>query len=71
VKDGLKIDPKLPKGWSGIKVQRQFRGAKFEVDIKRADVESVKVALDGKEVDGVVVKNVEAGKTYRLDVQIP
>ncbi|KAF2625472.1 glycoside hydrolase family 94 protein [Macroventuria anomochaeta] len=71
VKEGLKIDPKLPKRWDGIKVSRQFRGATFEVEIKRADVKSVEVILDGNELDGTVVKYVKAGRTYRLDVQIP
>ena len=71
VKEGLKIDPKLPKEWEGVKVTRQFRGANFEIGIKRANVKSVKVLLDENELDGMVVKNVEAGRTYRLDVQIP
>lgn len=71
VKEGLKVDPRLPKGWSGIKVQRQFRGATFKVNIKRTNVENVEVRLDGNDIDGVVVKNVEAGTSYRLDVQIP
>jgi cellobionic acid phosphorylase len=71
VKDGLKIDPKLPKDWSGIKVRRQFRGADFEVEIKRGDVKNVSVKLDGEEVKRNIIKNVQAGKTYKLDVQIP
>ncbi|KAF1358698.1 Six-hairpin glycosidase [Lizonia empirigonia] len=71
VKEGLKIEPKLPKEWNGIKATRKFRGATFEVQIGRAEVDRVKVHLDGKELDGVIVKNVEAGKTYRLEVQIP
>lgn len=71
VKEGLKIEPKLPKKWNGIKATRKFRGATFEVQIGRAEVDRVKAHLDGKELDGDIVKNVEAGKTYRLEVQIP
>ncbi|KAJ4341929.1 hypothetical protein N0V95_007085 [Ascochyta clinopodiicola] len=71
VKEGLKIDPKLPQGWDGIKATRLFRGATFEVEVKRTKIEDVRVVLDGKELDGVVVKDVESGKTYKIDVQIP
>lgn len=71
VKEGLKIDPKLPEGWNEIKATRQFRGATFEANIKRTGVKTVQVVLDGQSLDGAIVKGVEAGKTYKLDVQIP
>ena len=71
VKQGLKIDPKLPKQWDNIKVIRRFRGATFDVHIKRTEVKDMKILLDQKDLNGVIVKDVEAGKTYRLDVQIP
>lgn len=71
VKDGLKIDPKLPKGWNGLRATRQFRGANFEVDIQRTGVKSVKVVSNNQEIEGTVVKDVKVGKTYRLEVQIP
>lgn len=71
VKEGLKIDPKLPEGWNEIKATRQFRGANFEVKIKRTGAKTVQVVLDGQSLDGTIVKDVKAGKTYELDVQIP
>jgi cellobionic acid phosphorylase len=72
VKEGLKIDPKLPKDWDGLTATRLFRGATFEVKIRRANVRTVKVVVDeAKELNDATVKDVEAGRTYKLDVQIP
>jgi hypothetical protein len=31
----------------------------------------VQVILDGQSLDEAIVRGVEAGKTYKLDVQIP
>ncbi|PVI06857.1 glycoside hydrolase family 94 protein [Periconia macrospinosa] len=70
VREGLSIQPQLPSDWAGMKATRVFRGAKFEVDIRRADVESVKVVVDGKVLSDGVIKEIEAGRTYTVDVEI-
>jgi len=71
VREGLKIAPKMPSDWDQMKVRREFRGAVFNVQIKRGDVKDVKVVVDGEEVEGCVVKNVTAGKTYEVLVEVP
>jgi cellobionic acid phosphorylase len=71
VKDGLKIEPKMPRDWDEMKVTREFRGATFVVSVKRGEVEEVKVVVDGAEVGGGIVKNVAQGKTYTVDVRVP
>ncbi|KAJ4994208.1 hypothetical protein SVAN01_00037 [Stagonosporopsis vannaccii] len=71
VREGLKVDPQIPKEWGEIKAKRHFRGATFDVQIRRSGVENVKVILDGQNLEGVVIKGIQAGKTYRLDVEIP
>jgi len=68
---GLAINPQLPSHWDGIKVQREFRGAKFNVDIRRADVETVQVSLGGKVLPEPRVTGFKAGETYELSVSIP
>lgn len=68
---GLSINPQLPSDWDGIKVTRLFRGAKFEVDIRRGDVKEVKVTLDGKELPEPRVTDIKAGEVYKLAVSIP
>ncbi|KAF2732423.1 Six-hairpin glycosidase [Polyplosphaeria fusca] len=71
VKEGLRVEPKLPSEWSGMKAKRTFRGAEFDVDIKKGDVQAVKVVCDGKEVGGGVITGIEQGKTYVLEVTVP
>jgi cellobionic acid phosphorylase len=70
-KDGLSVNPQLPSDWDAIKVTRVFRGATFEVDIKRDNVKAVKVVVDGKEMNGNKITGVEKGKTYNVEVSIP
>ncbi|KAJ4294563.1 hypothetical protein N0V90_008254 [Kalmusia sp. IMI 367209] len=71
VRDGLRLKPLLPKAWDGIKVTRLFRGATFEVRVKRGVGEAVKVVCDGVEVDGGIIKDIKAGKTYKVEVEVP
>ncbi|MDD5680292.1 MAG: glycosyl transferase family 36 [Candidatus Omnitrophica bacterium] len=34
-KDGLIVDPCIPKSWKGFKMRRLFRGRMYEIDVKR------------------------------------
>ncbi|KAF4622799.1 hypothetical protein G7Y89_g14227 [Cudoniella acicularis] len=69
--EGLRIEPQLPSSWKGIKVTRLFRGAKFEVDIRRGDVGEVKVKYEGKLLPEARFKNIVPGTTYQLAVLVP
>jgi cellobionic acid phosphorylase len=69
--EGLLIQPQLPSSWSGLKATRLFRGATFEVDIRRGDVKEVTVSQDGQLLPEAHVKNIQAGARYRLSVVIP
>jgi cellobionic acid phosphorylase len=71
IKEGLEVRPQLPSDWEGIRVTRLFRGAKFEVDIKRTDVAEVKVVVNGETVEGGKITGIENGKTYKVDVSVP
>lgn len=68
---GLLIRPQLPSAWNGIKVTRIFRGATFEVDIRRADVKEVAVKQDGKLLSEPRITNIESGAKYQLAVAVP
>jgi cellobionic acid phosphorylase len=70
-KDGLSVHPQLPTGWDRIKVTRGFRGATFEVEVKRADVKGVTVTVDGKQLDAPKITGIEKGKTYQVQVSVP
>ncbi|KAK2753681.1 hypothetical protein FQN55_000044 [Onygenales sp. PD_40] len=72
--EGMRVNPQLPAGWDGIKATRQFRGATFEVDIRRAGVDGVKeaeVTHEGKVLPGGRITGIQAGLTYQLSVVVP
>jgi cellobiose phosphorylase len=49
--DGLRIDPCLPADWEGFRVQREFRGARYHIEVRNPQHASRGVAalrLDGR-----------------------
>ncbi len=68
---GLSVNPQLPKEWSQAKVVREFRGASFNVGIKRADIDSVQVIVDGVALARPHIDKIVAGKTYEVEVLLP
>jgi len=70
-RDGLTVRPQLPSKWQGIQVTRLFRGATFEVDIRRGDVDDVQVKLDGRQLPEPRVTGIREGATYQLSVLVP
>jgi cellobiose phosphorylase len=49
--DGLQVNPVVPKGWTGFKATRKFRGVTY------------KMTVDGKKVEGDVVPPPSDGRT--------
>ncbi|KAK5662471.1 hypothetical protein OQA88_8382 [Cercophora sp. LCS_1] len=70
-RDGLVIRPQLPSAWNAIKVTREFRGATFQLDIRRGDVEDVTVKHGGRTLPEPRITNIKAGELYQLTVVIP
>jgi cellobionic acid phosphorylase len=71
-RDGLIVQPQLPVHWSSAQATRQFRGATFEVQVRRAPGQAgVTVALDGRPLDGNRITAIQPGKTYRVEVTLP
>ena len=69
--DGLTIQPQMPAGWTRMKVEREFRGARFFLNIERAEVDEVKVMHDGKYLPHARVTDIVAGAEYHLQVSVP
>ncbi|WP_228768421.1 GH36-type glycosyl hydrolase domain-containing protein [Shewanella sp. TC10] len=76
VKDGLKIQPQLPKTWNNISVKRQFRQASIKLDVLRSrDIDEQQVYVDDKQL----IKNsrnefvlpVKANSEYCIKVLLP
>jgi cellobionic acid phosphorylase len=68
---GLTVAPQLPSGWEGMRVRRSFRGARFEVEIRRGAVERTVLRIDGIEQAAARVDGIEPGRSYRLQVTVP
>lgn len=69
--DGLRVEPHLPSNWDHIKVRRWFRGAQFEADIARGDVQTTEVVLDGKRLEEARITDIRPGQTYQISVRVP
>ena len=64
---GLDIKPCLPKTWPHIQVRRCFRGALFDIGIKRTGKASA--VVNGVPA-GLPVTNIQKGSNYKIEVTI-
>ncbi|RZL28041.1 MAG: NdvB protein, partial [Rubrivivax sp.] len=67
-RQGLRVAPQLPAGWNELSARREFRGAVFHLTVQRTGVASVR--LDGETLPDNLVRGIEAGREYRLDVSV-
>jgi cellobionic acid phosphorylase len=65
---GLLVKPQLPAGWDHLHAEREFRGARFKLQVRRTGVS--RVLLDGQPLPDGLVRNIEPGREYRLDVEL-
>jgi cellobionic acid phosphorylase len=65
---GLLVKPQLPSGWNELRAEREFRGALFKLQVRRTGV--AHVLLDGQPLADGLVRHIEAGREYRLDVEL-
>ncbi|MFG6466574.1 gluconokinase, GntK/IdnK-type [Roseateles sp. BYS87W] len=66
--EGLRVQPQLPSCWDRLDATREFRGAHFTLRVRRTGVH--RVLLNGEPLADGVVRHIEAGRDYRLDVEI-
>ena len=70
--EGLGFRPQLPSEWSGLRVRRMFRGATFEVVVRKSEeVDETKALYEGRELPGARFTGIEQGKTYKVEVLLP
>jgi len=71
-REGLVIQPQLPSHWSGARVVRAFRGATFEVEMRReSGISKMTASVDGKVLTEPRVRNIQAGRRYQVGVRLP
>ncbi len=70
---GLVVDPCVPTAWDGAEINRDFRGARYHVEISNPDHVSkgvVQVRVDGKEIQGNLLPDFRDGATHQVEVRL-
>jgi len=69
--EGLRINPKIHKDWKEFTVERNFRGALYEITVKNpfAAEHGVKlIKVDGADIQGNLIKPHNDGKKHKVEV---
>ena len=75
--DGLRIDPVIPSAWPGFTATRRFRGATYEITVRRARTlesgmaEGAGTVVNGQRVVGTLLPLAAAGETVSVEVILP
>ena len=75
--DGLRIDPVIPSAWPGFTATRRFRGATYEITVRRAGTlesgmaEGAGTHVNGQRVVGTLLPLAAPGETVAVEVILP
>ena len=70
--DALRIAPQLPSHWQTASVVRRFRGARFEMQVRRvAGLQAMQVRVNGEVLQEPLLRGIEADQDYRVEVDLP
>ncbi|HTW10730.1 MAG TPA: hypothetical protein VME46_24735, partial [Acidimicrobiales bacterium] len=67
---GLRIDPVLPASWAGFSCTRAWRGATYDISVKKpvgARARVRRLVVDGAQVEGNLVAPAAAGSLVRVE----
>ncbi|NSW77904.1 MAG: glycosyl transferase family 36 [Chthonomonadetes bacterium] len=68
---GLRVKAELPEGWDSFQLQRRFRGAVYQITVRRAKAgESPGCLVDGQAWEGDVLPIFEAGTTHQVEIRL-
>ncbi len=71
--DGLRIDPLLPAAWTGFTATRRFRGATYEISVRKPAGHTGRVSevcVDGEPITGTLVPPAPRGATVLVEAII-
>jgi cellobiose phosphorylase len=71
--DGLRIDPCLPSEWDGFTATRRFRGARYEIAVRKqigATGRVTSLVVDGRPVEGNIVPPAPSGTVVSVEAAI-
>jgi cellobiose phosphorylase len=70
---GLRVDPVLPSDWPGFTAVRRFRGATYEISVRKAAGTSGKVShlvVDRERIEGSLIPMAQPGSTVQVEAVI-
>ena len=70
-KEGLLIDPVIPKEWPGFKMKRLFRGTVYEIEVqnpKKTGQGVSEIVVDGKKQESPILPDFRDGQTHQVKV---
>ena len=71
-REGLLVQPQLPSHWARAHVRREFRGATFDISLRREPgVTRTVVSLEGRPLPDPCITQFEAGRHYQVEVLLP
>jgi cellobiose phosphorylase len=75
--DGLRVDPVIPSAWPGFTATRRFRGAAYEITVRRARTldsgmaEGAGTVVNGQRIAGTLLPLAAPGETVTVEVILP
>jgi cellobiose phosphorylase len=75
--DGLRVDPVIPSAWQGFTAARRFRGAMYEITVRRAGTLDTGIAegagtlVNGQQIAGTLIPLAGPGETVKVEVILP
>ncbi len=71
-REGLRVDPQLPKDWTDVQVVRRWRGSTYQVQYQRDDnASSLRIELDGKGLDSNLIPIDSEVQHHQLSIFLP
>ncbi|MCB2308670.1 glycosyl transferase [Clostridium estertheticum] len=71
--DGLRVNPCIPKEWSGFEIERTYRGDIYNIKINNSQhiCKGVKlVTVDGKAIQGDILPVFGDGCTHKIEIEM-
>jgi len=66
--DGLRIAPVVPAEWQGFEAVRLFRGARYEISVKRTGPgNAVSLKVNGQSISGNILPIANEGETVKVE----
>ena len=66
--DGLQIAPRIPSAWEGFKATRQFRGATYQITVRREGAgDTAAIRVDGRPLAGDTIPVAPGGTVVHVE----